>query len=92
MNFEKQAEIAVDLSGTGADQIKPLKHFAEAQLTELLMDNVLKSGYKIPTPVQKYAIPAILQRRDLMACAQTGSGKTAAFVLPIMTNILSDGK
>lgn len=91
VNFEKQAEIAVDISGTGFENIKPLKNFAEAQLTELLMENVQKSGYKIPTPVQKYAIPAVLQRRDLMACAQTGSGKTAAFVLPIMTNILNDG-
>jgi probable ATP-dependent RNA helicase DDX4 len=56
-----------------------------------LLSNVKKSNYTIPTPVQKYAIPTILKKRDLMACAQTGSGKTAAYVLPIMTNILADG-
>jgi probable ATP-dependent RNA helicase DDX4 len=91
VNFSKQSEIAVDISGEGMEAIVPLNHFSEANLTELLMENVKKSGYAIPTPVQKYAIPAILQKRDLMACAQTGSGKTAAFLLPIMTNILNDG-
>ena len=55
------------------------------------MSNITKTKYEIPTAVQKYAIPIILARRDLMACAQTGSGKTAAFVLPIMKNILEDG-
>ena len=91
VNFSKQSEIAVDISGEGSEAIVPLKHFNEAKLTELLMENVTKSGYAVPTPVQKYAIPAILAKRDLMACAQTGSGKTAAFLLPIMTNILNDG-
>lgn len=91
VNFSKQSQVEVDMSGTGHDTIKPLANFAEAKLSDLLMENVTRSGYTTPTPVQKYAIPAILQRRDLMACAQTGSGKTAAFVLPIMTNILNDG-
>ena len=91
VNFKKQSEIAVNLSGTGCESIKPLVKFADAELSELLRENINRSGYEIPTPVQKYAIPAILTKRDVMACAQTGSGKTAAFVLPIMTNILKDG-
>lgn len=91
INFKKQAEIPVNLSGEGENLIKPIERFDDAKLTDLLLTNVKKSGYEIPTPVQKYAIPIVLERRDLMACAQTGSGKTAAFVLPIMTNILHDG-
>lgn len=50
--------------------------FEEAALCESLNRNVIKSGYKKPTPVQKHGIPIIAAGRDLMACAQTGSGKT----------------
>ncbi|RNA38966.1 putative ATP-dependent RNA helicase DDX4 isoform X1 [Brachionus plicatilis] len=91
VNFNKQIEIKAELSGNGSEEIKPIMSFDEAKFSELLLENINKTKYKIPTAVQKYSIPIILQRRDLMACAQTGSGKTAAFVLPILKNILEDG-
>lgn len=65
-----------------------LKTFAAADLRDGLLDNVTKSGYKVPTPIQKVSIPVITEGRDLMACAQTGSGKTAAFLLPILSSVL----
>ena len=82
INFDKYENIPVSV--TGENVVKPIAQFQAAGMRPLLMENVTKSGYKIPTPVQKNAIPIIMAGRDLMACAQTGSGKTAAFLLPII--------
>ncbi len=70
----------------------PIKSFEEAQLPQALAANTIRCNYTKPTPVQKYSIPIGLARRDLMACAQTGSGKTAAFCFPIIANILKSAQ
>nr|AGI15327.1 vasa-like protein [Paralichthys olivaceus] len=89
INFDKYDDIMVDISGTNPPQA--IMTFEEVQLCESLAKNVNKSGYVKPTPVQKHGIPIISAGRDLMACAQTGSGKTAAFLLPILQQLMADG-
>ncbi len=58
--------------------------FNNLQLIEPVLQALSKEGYTNPTPVQQQSIPAILQKRDLLGCAQTGTGKTAAFVIPVL--------
>jgi len=65
--------------------------FADLGLSDELLRAVTESGYSDPTPVQQQAIPSVLMMRDLIAIAQTGTGKTAAFVLP-MIDILGQGR
>ena len=50
---------------------------------------VAEQGYREPTPIQQQAIPAVLAGRDLMASAQTGTGKTAGFTLPLLQRLIS---
>jgi len=54
-----------------------------------IQDGIQAMGYTTPTPIQQKSIPAILQGRDVMGLAQTGTGKTAAFVLPIMQHLIN---
>ncbi|XP_035479110.1 probable ATP-dependent RNA helicase DDX4 isoform X3 [Scophthalmus maximus] len=89
INFDKYDDIMVDISGTNPPEA--IVTFDEAKLCESLRKNITKSGYAKPTPVQKHGIPIISAGRDLMACAQTGSGKTAAFLLPILQQLMAEG-
>ncbi len=63
--------------------------FSSIQLHPKLAESVKALGYKTPTPIQAAAIPSILAGKDVMGLAQTGTGKTAAFVLPILQRLLS---
>lgn len=89
INFDKYEDIPVE--ATGHDCPKHIESFAELKLTDILKSNIETARYTRPTPVQKYAIPIVLAKRDLMACAQTGSGKTAAFLVPILDQIFENG-
>ncbi|XP_027974879.1 probable ATP-dependent RNA helicase DDX4 isoform X3 [Eumetopias jubatus] len=89
INFDKYDTILVEVSGHDAPPA--ILTFEEANLCQTLNNNIAKAGYTKLTPVQKYSIPIILAGRDLMACAQTGSGKTAAFLLPILAHLMRDG-
>ncbi|XP_054571338.1 probable ATP-dependent RNA helicase DDX4 isoform X2 [Eptesicus fuscus] len=89
INFDKYDSILVEVSGH--DVPPAILTFEEANLCQTLNNNIAKAGYTKLTPVQKYSIPIILAGRDLMACAQTGSGKTAAFLLPILAYMMRDG-
>ena len=62
--------------------------FTQFGLPSSLLRNVLKLGYEKPTPIQSQAIPAVQRGRDLVGTAQTGTGKTAAFLLPVMQQLL----
>ncbi len=65
-------------------------NFKEFNLAGELLEGITAMGFETPTPVQEQCIPIILGGRDLIACAQTGTGKTAAFILPLLHKILQN--
>jgi len=65
--------------------------FSDLKLSSSILSVLEKAGYHTPTPIQQKAIPLILEKKDLLACAQTGTGKTAAFSLPIIEFLLRSG-
>jgi len=89
INFDRYEDIPVE--ATGNDVPAGIESFAEVELTPIIESNIALARYTTPTPVQKNSIPVILAKRDLMSCAQTGSGKTAAFLVPILNLIYKDG-
>ena len=64
----------------------PIK-FTELNLNEEILEAISYMGFEEATPIQEKAIPDILNNKDMIACAQTGTGKTAAFILPILNKI-----
>eukprot|EP00026_Physarum_polycephalum_P002536 Phypoly_transcript_02543.p1 GENE.Phypoly_transcript_02543~~Phypoly_transcript_02543.p1 ORF type:complete len:897 (+),score=184.99 Phypoly_transcript_02543:35-2725(+) len=83
-DYRKELEIKI----TGPDPIRPVKSFAQLGFEETLASDIAKQGYTEPTPIQRQALPVALSGRDIIGIAQTGSGKTAAFVLPMIVHIM----
>lgn len=103
INFDQYDEIDVEVAGNNLPG--PMETFSDIDLGmesfilfllyllvvgAVVNNNVALAEFQRPTPVQKYSIPIILDKRDLMACAQTGSGKTGAFLFPLISLTISD--
>ncbi len=69
-----------------------MKNFDEAGLAEPILRAVKEEGYEAPTPIQREVIPHMKAGEDVLGIAQTGTGKTAAFVLPLLTRLAEDRK
>ncbi|CAN6612913.1 ATP-dependent RNA helicase Dbp1p [Trichomonascus vanleenenianus] len=89
INFDNYDDIPVE--ATGNDVPEPVTSFDSPPLEEHLITNIALARYLKPTPVQKYSIPIVEKGRDLMACAQTGSGKTGGFLFPILSQSFIEG-
>ena len=97
--FDKYEEIPVSRAGLGAseEEVPPLggdfSIEGRTALPPFALRNLLdgdRMGIRNPTPIQKHCVPLALSSFDIMACAQTGSGKTVAFLLPLISSIAGD--
>uniref|UniRef100_A0A8R1Z107 DEAD domain-containing protein n=1 Tax=Pristionchus pacificus TaxID=54126 RepID=A0A8R1Z107_PRIPA len=85
--FDQEVELSIGPGGTKlTEDIVKVESFDDLEFR--LPESVANAGYTKPTPIQKYAMKSIQNGKDLMACSQTGSGKTATFLLPIMNSLL----
>ena len=69
-----------------------LKDFSQLDLIDPIQKAITAKNYVQPTPIQARAIPPLLEGRDMLGCAQTGTGKTAAFALPVLQRLANEGK
>ncbi|KAI1088922.1 DEAD-domain-containing protein [Rostrohypoxylon terebratum] len=83
---------SINVFQEGEQRIAPVFTFEAAGLHPIMLKNIKMCGYDTPTPIQKYCIPAINMGYDLIAIAQTGSGKTAAYLIPILNNLMGKAK
>ena len=70
----------------------PIHKFADFKINSVLKENIIKKGYVTPTPIQDGAIPFVLAGRDVIGVANTGTGKTAAFLIPLLDKIINNPK
>ncbi|KAJ2894237.1 hypothetical protein MKZ38_007822 [Zalerion maritima] len=83
---------SIQLVQEGPERITPISNFADCGFHPAINKNINLAGYKIPTPIQRYTIPAIKNNFDVIGIAQTGSGKTAAYMIPILDKLMGKAK
>ncbi|KAK4453568.1 putative ATP-dependent RNA helicase [Podospora aff. communis PSN243] len=84
--------IEIEVAQEGPTRISPIRKFEDAGLHPAMLANVKLCRYSIPTPIQSYCIPAIKSGYDVIAIAQTGSGKTGAYLIPIIDKLMGKAK
>ncbi|GJC82897.1 ATP-dependent RNA helicase ded1 [Colletotrichum liriopes] len=82
----------VEVTQEGTIRVEPVHSYKDAGLHPVMMENVELAGYDAPTPIQKYTMPAIHKGLDVVAVAQTGSGKTAAYLIPVLNKLMGKAK
>ncbi|KAH9863379.1 hypothetical protein IAQ61_009656 [Plenodomus lingam] len=87
----KALSFDVSIEG-GSTKVQPVRDFNDAGLHPVMLENVKLCRYNSPTPIQSYCIPAVLTGNDVVAVAQTGSGKTAAFLIPILSKLMGKAR
>ncbi|VBB73561.1 Putative ATP-dependent RNA helicase [Podospora comata] len=90
VDFSNIAELEVYQEGPA--RVDPIASFETAGLHPAMLNNVKLAGYETPTPIQRYCLPAIKMGYDVVAVAQTGSGKTAAYLIPILNQLMGKAK
>jgi len=79
---------SIPTQNDSVENYKIINSFSDFKISDKLKKNIFEKGYKIPTPIQDQTIPAILEGRDLIGIANTGTGKTAAFLIPLINKVL----
>ncbi|KAK4248872.1 P-loop containing nucleoside triphosphate hydrolase protein [Corynascus novoguineensis] len=90
LDFSAIAQI--ELTQEGPVRVQPIADFNDAGLHPAMLKNVQLAGYRTPTPIQRYCLPAIHFGYDVIGIAQTGSGKTAAYLIPILNKLMGKAK
>lgn len=73
----------------GVSLANPIRHWRESSIPKTILEIIEEIGYKEPSPIQSQAIPIVLSNRDIVVLAETGSGKTSTFLIPLLVWIQS---
>ncbi|KAF4994420.1 hypothetical protein FGRMN_5839 [Fusarium graminum] len=83
---------SIEVQQEGPTKVDPISSFKTGGIHPAMLENIELCGYDNPTPIQKFTIPSILQGHDVIGIAQTGSGKTAAYLIPILSKLMGKAK